>query len=80
MKDSLCTAQENDAVPAGFKTGIHTCRALGLNFHRNIKSVLEGLWKRLYPHFIRLGQLDTFPERMRAEKYLRTPGTLIPYR
>ena len=49
------------------------------NFHRTIESVLEGLWKCLYPHFIRLGPLNTFLERMRTEKYLGPSGGVIPY-
>ena len=55
-----------------------TSRALGRNFHGDIESVLEGLWKCLYPHFIRLGPLNTFLERMRTEKYLGPSGGAIP--
>ena len=45
------------------------------NFQVDTQSVVEVLWRCLYPHFIRLEQLDTFLERLRAENYMRTPGT-----
>jgi len=38
------------------------------------------LRRRLYRHFIRLEQLDTFLKRMRPDKYLWTPGTTLPKR
>jgi len=45
------------------------------NFQVDAQSVVEMLWRCLYPHFIRLEQLDTFLERICAAKYVRTPGT-----
>ena len=45
------------------------------NFQVDAQSVVVVLRRCLYPHFIRFEQLDTFLERMLAEKYMWTPNT-----